>query len=663
MKTRQRTTADSRRGDRGRAATANLEGGAIVRIRPLWIAVPAWAAAGLIGVSVVGAEETPPKARPVAVKPIAPDTRAAERMFGPPPATGVQPASATEPPLFFPNAKPPRNEPVAVLPSGMPPPRITVESTPSEPKPLPLANSASTLPIISQPAVPPPSGPQPLLPTVAPQAVPVTPMAAVSHVTPFPDLPLLAKQAPSVMIEYIAPECIGVGQSLECVLLVRNTGTSAVANVRVEDELPSGSQLMSSDPVAEQSGDRLGWNLGTLDAGAEKRIKISIKPGNEGEIRSRAMVRFTSGAEARIKVTRPRIAVALTGQETARVGDEVPFAIKITNTGSGVANNVLIKARLSEGLHHPAGSQIEAMIDRLQAGESKTITLRAMATRSGANNCQIHALGDGLVAESATANVAVVEPMLQAKIVGPVRCNVRAEPEYRIDLANPGTAATDPVRVWVVLPEGFDFISAGDAGTHQALNRTVIWTLPALAANATRSLSLKLKASTATEGNLKLIAQAAPAAESGVITASAKAAANSTRILEVKTDLTIKSEGVPALRFEVADVEDPVEVGKEALYDIRIVNQGTGPCTNVVVTAHLADGTVTVGANGPTTARGQGQQIVFDPLPTLAAKGEAVYRVRIRGTQAGDMKLRVQVVCDEIRTPAIREEITRFFKD
>lgn len=635
-----------------------------MRIRPFWIAVPACAAAGLIGVSVVGAEESPPKARPVAVRPIAPDTRAAERMFGPPPAAGVQPVSGTEaPPLFFPDAKPPRSEPVPVLPPGMSPPRITIESTPSEPKPLQLPSAASTLPIISQPAVPPPSGPQPLVPTVAPQAVPVAPMAAASHVTPFPDMPLLAKQAPSVAIEYIAPESVGVGQALECVLLVRNTGSSAVANVRVEDELPAGSQLISSDPIAEHSGDRLSWNLGTLDAGAEKRIKISIKPGAEGEIRSRAIVRFTSGAEARIKVTRPRIAVALSGQESARVGDEVPFSIKITNTGSGTANHVLIKARLSDGLHHPAGSQIEAMIDRLQAGESKTITLRAMATRSGANNCQIHALGDGLAAESATANVAIVEPMLQAKLVGPARCNVRAEPEYRIDLANPGSAATDPLRVWVVLPEGFDFISAGDAGTHQALNRTVIWTLPALAANSSRSLSLKLKATTATEGSLKLIAQAAPAAESGVITASAKSATNSTRILEAKTDLTIKSEGVPALRFEVADVEDPVEVGKEALYDIRIVNQGTGPCTNVVVTAHLADGTVTAGANGPTTARGQGLQIVFDPLPTLAAKGEAVYRVRIRGNQAGDMKLRVQVACDEIRTPAIREEITRFFKD
>ena len=120
---------------------------------------------------------------------------------------------------------------------------------------------------------------------------------------------------------------------------------------------------------------------------------------------------------------------------------------------------------------------------------------------------------------------------------------------------------------------------------------------------------------------------------------------------------------MPALRFEVASVENPVELGKEAVYDIRIVNQGTASCTNININATLADGTATAGASGPTTARGQGQQITFDPLPNLAVKGEVVYRVRVRGLQAGDMKLRVQVSCDEIRTPTVKEENTRFIKD
>jgi uncharacterized repeat protein (TIGR01451 family) len=212
-----------------------------------------------------------------------------------------------------------------------------------------------------------------------------------------------------------------------------------------------------------------------------------------------------------------------------------------------------------------------------------------------------------------------------------------------------------------MVPEGFDFANASDAGTFQAANRTVMWTLPAFAMGSHRTVSLKLKASAASSSQVKVVAQTMPQGETGVVTAGARAA--SSRVLEVKTEAAIKAEGVPAIRFDVANVENPVEVGKEAVYDIRIVNQGTAPCTNICVSATLADGTVTAGANGPTTARGQGQQITFDPLPNLAVKGEAVYRVRVRGQQAGDMKLRVQVWCDEIRTPTAKEENTRFIKD
>ncbi len=55
--------------------------------------------------------------------------------------------------------------------------------------------------------------------------------------------------------------------------------------------------------------------------------------------------------------------------------------------------------------------------------------------------------------------------------------------------------------------------------------------------------------------------------------------------------------------------------------------------------------------------------LVFDPIPTLAVKGEAVYRVKVRGTAAGDLRFRVQLTCDQVRTPVVKEESTRFYKE
>ncbi|CAN5440991.1 N/A [soil metagenome] len=685
-----------------------------MRMRPIFITAPAVAAAGVFGFPFLAAQESRQPRPPV------PDTRAATGMFGPPPAQ-VTVTSQIKPPsnttadngmrpagLFFPDAAPPPKvetvpvptipvptlptiAPVGVptvaapviptLPPNLPPPRVVdISNVPPavEPKPLPIKTWPAVAPAVTPPAPAPvttpapiasnipsiPSGPQPLVASAPPALMPTisnsVPMA-VQNAMPFPNLPLLAKQMPNVMVEVQMPESISVGAALDYILVVKNTGTASVAHVKVEDELPTGAKFLASEPTAELAGDRLSWSLGTLDAGAEKRIKVSVKPGEEGELRSRAMVSFTAAAEARVKVTRPRVAVTLSGVESVRVGEEVPFTIRVTNTGSGPASNVMVKAKLSDGLHHPAGGQIEAVIDRLPAGETKTITLRALATKSGSNVCNLVTTGDGLVVEGTQSAVNVVESQLTAKINGPAKCMVKGEPEFRIELANPGSAPTDPVSVWCVLPDGFEYISCSDSGSYNAANRTVIWSLPPLNAASNRNVGVKFKAGSAVASTIKVIAQSAPPMGDGVVTASARSGVG--RILEVKTDAPIKAEGVPALRFEVVDVEDPVEVGKEAIYDIKVTNTGTGACTNVSLIATLADGTSTAGATGPTTARGQGQQVTFDPLPTLNAKGEAVFRIKVRGNQPGDTKLRVQISCDEIRTPTIKEENTRFLSN
>ena len=44
-------------------------------------------------------------------------------------------------------------------------------------------------------------------------------------------------------------------------------------------------------------------------------------------------------------------------------------------------------------------------------------------------------------------------------------------------------------------------------------------------------------------------------------------------------------------------------------------------------------------------------------------KGEAVYRVQGPRDAAGDMRFRVQLTCDQVRTPVVKEESTRFYKE
>jgi hypothetical protein len=133
------------------------------------------------------------------------------------------------------------------------------------------------------------------------------------------------------------------------------------------------------------------------------------------------------------------------------------------------------------------------------------------------------------------------------------------------------------------------------------------------------------------------------------------------RVLEAKADTAIKAEGVAAVRFDVKGLENPVEVGKDAVYEIRVTNQGTGVCTNVQLLAAMSDNTTFSGAT-PNTAKVQGQTLVFDVIPSLPVRGEVVYTVKVRGNKDGDLRFRVQLTCDQVRQPVVKEESTSFYK-
>jgi uncharacterized repeat protein (TIGR01451 family) len=123
-------------------------------------------------------------------------------------------------------------------------------------------------------------------------------------------------------------------------------------------------------------------------------------------------------------------------------------------------------------------------------------------------------------------------------------------------------------------------------------------------------------------------------------------------------------EGVAQLLFDVIDSADPIEVGSDTVYQVRIVNQGTKAATNVRVTALLpAELQPVEGSTGPSRGSVDGQRVQFEPLARLAPKGEVVYRIAARGVKAGDPRIRVQVVSDELQTPVTKEESTKVYSD
>jgi len=547
----------------------------------------------------------------------------------------------TEPPGFVP-----------VPPAGVtPPPLPALPSTPvvppvgGAPKPFPSIPSA-------------PGGVPPVSPVPGGTPLPLPAVPGGYGVPAANGLPNKVNQ--SVSVEALCPDTVVYGAECRYELVVRNTGNVAAQNVRLEDEIPAGCKYVGSDPPGEMNGDKLVWSLGAVDGNTEKRIAVRVRPSEEGELRSRATVTFSSSVDMKARVTRPRIAVTAACQEVCKVGEDAVFQIKVTNSGTGPAQNMTLRAEMSDGLYFSQGPKLETKLANLAAGESKPISLRLGAVKAGLQKCQFTVTADGSADSTASAAVNVVEPLLQITQAGPAKCLVRAEPTYEITLSNPGTAATDPVTLHAVLPDGFEHVQSSDAGTFNTTNRAVSWKLPGLPAGGTKVVAVKLRAAAAGDAVLRTVAYAAP--EAAVMPAGGGAMKPIGRVIEAKAETTVKAEGVPALRFDVRGLENPVEVGKDAVYEIRVTNQGTGACTNVQLMAAMAQDTTFSGANGPTTVKAQGQTLVFESIANLPVKGEMVYTVRIRSTADGDHRFRVQLTCDQVRTPVQKEESTSFYK-
>jgi uncharacterized repeat protein (TIGR01451 family) len=454
----------------------------------------------------------------------------------------------------------------------------------------------------------------------------------------------LGAQKPTVYLETCGPASLSLGQPLAYEIIARNLGGAVVAKVQVDNELPAAARFLSAEPQAAVRDGHVVWQLGSLEPGAERRLRVQIQPAQEGEFIVRATATFSAASCAVTQITRPRLSLSVTGPESVQVGDPVVFRLRISNIGTGAASRVMLHDQLPAGLCHEQGTHIEADLGQLAPGETREVTLPTTAAHPGSQLNEIVVTGaDGLEA-SAKATVVVTQANLLLREIGPQRRYLNRQAEYTLEIVNDGNAPAPNVALADRLPEGLEFVAAGEGGKYEPKSRTVCWALGSLAAGQKRSVSVRVTARA--PGDLVI-----------------RAVARADRDLEAKAESSLHVEGIPALLLEVVDSEDPIEVGAETIYEIRVQNQGTSASTSIQIIATVPKGMAARGASGPTPHRLEGTQVIFEPLGRLAPRADALYRVRVVGQEAGDLRFKVQLTADHLSQPVVEEESTRVYRD
>ena len=164
--------------------------------------------------------------------------------------------------------------------------------------------------------------------------------------------------------------------------------------------------------------------------------------------------------------------------------------------------------------------------------------------------------------------------------------------------------------------------------------------------NAKQSLELSIKLTPTELGGFEHIAQVV--SEHGT---TAEAA--------MKT----KIEGTASLVLEVVDLDDPVEIGRETAYEVRVRNDGSKEAQNVGLSIELPRGVKLLNVKGPSQHIVESGLVVFKAMSGLAPGKTAIYQIHIQGTEEGNQRVRTRLTSDSIQEPLTVEELTRFYAD
>jgi uncharacterized repeat protein (TIGR01451 family) len=456
---------------------------------------------------------------------------------------------------------------------------------------------------------------------------------------------LEGQRTPTLLIEKTAPPEIQVGKQATFEITVKNVGQVEADRVVVTDPVPQGTRFVDSTPQASRSDDgSLMWELGTLKPGQLATIAVHLLPLSEGELGSVAKVNFQAQASVSTICTKPMLTVQHSAPPKVLMGDSVTLAIKIANPGTGAATGVLLEEDIPEGLSHAAGHELEYEIGTLKPGESRELSLTLRAVKAGTVENVLVVRGEGNLIAEDRLQLEVIAPQLQVGVQGPSLRYLERQATYSLSLSNPGTAPAKDVELVAYLPKGLKFVEANNEGQYDAQNHAVYWSLDELP--ATRQGVVQLTALPIETGEQKLRVEGQ--ADLG---------------LSHTAEQVVLVEAIAELSFDVADVADPIEIGSDTLYQVRVNNQGSKTATNVRIAALLPAGLQPISGEGPTRAAVNGQQVIFEPLARLAPKDQVVFKIQARGLQLGDQRIQVQLSSDERPTPVAKEEITRVYAD
>ena len=157
---------------------------------------------------------------------------------------------------------------------------------------------------------------------------------------------------PVLAIEKTGPKTEWIGRAISYDIVVSNKGNSPATETVVTDTIPANVSEVKVSDNGQVTAGRVTWNLGTLAAGASRKLTVSYKPAGAGQFRNEA--RATAGCAQAVSAAAateiagiPAVLLEMIDiNDPVAVGNTEIYVITVTNQGSAPDTNIRMKGVL-----------------------------------------------------------------------------------------------------------------------------------------------------------------------------------------------------------------------------------------------------------------------------------------------------------------------------
>jgi len=464
------------------------------------------------------------------------------------------------------------------------------------------------------------------------------------------------RNSSQLLVEEMAPREVRVGRPYTYRLRVTNLTNQRLSDVVLRQKIPADLALANEGPGAQQASynakrDQNGqarFDVGDLGPNQSKTIEVTGTPGREGQIDTCLSAQFNPPTLcAVVMAVAPALRIQAYAQPEADICQDITERYTVTNTGTGTAHNVVLRADLPNGLETTEGQRkLETRVGDLGQGQSKEVMVRLRARQAGRFTARVVADSDIGQVQAEEVNTVVRAPRLAVTIVAPKEQYSGDEISYRVTVKNNGDAAARDTRLrFGATPGMVEFMSAEGAEGRR---------LSSEHQNGGQNLG------TIAPGEARNVMVHFRTLRGGQVTVDATAEAQCAA--PVTTPIESEIHQVSASALIVTHDHDPVRVGDDVTYHIVVQNKGHAADHDVVIVATLPDGEQFVGvegAGGRREAKVEGQTISLGAIPTLEPKQTISWDIKAKALRPGEVQLRVTMTSETTTKPAVKIEPTK----